>query len=650
MDNLILKTINFLFVPEAALAVVFLIVFIILCIYGYLKVKKCKLFIMDLEQNMEAEFDKCKDKYNPHTFISGKLAAISGIENEVMQIPNIFVSIGILATFLGLGVAIQSAAALLKSNTVELAKLNDVLGIIAFKFQTSVWGIMFSLLFQKIIVNTYFEFKENIVSAMHEKLYEKVRAGIHKTLDEQNGLLEQQIELQKETQQLNQNNMDSLQNLTKEHMDSFAAMMQANMTGFANIMQQSFDKFNQTMQDNFSNYNSSMNDSMQKFSNLTEDYRAISEQFAQNVNNFANETNAQNKLRSQQLAEFNDNLETQKNYLDSQMERFIQNLQDTQEKANESNRDAVLSFNESVKAMEQRFVYNENEYAKQTQDRLGEALDKHLRMISDETICQCRAVSKTVDTLDDTISKAVNMLDATLNVTDEKMSSLQNVVIDFKKTQKQLIEDSALISDNNTKLVASINETQLKNEKLLQDTLEEVKQLLQTQQADNKDLFLGIVEKQNEDAAANINTIIRQLNNNKQSYDSKIGSLLNLLSGKQQEFNDNLASVDANVTKCSENLLELSNYIKNASTETSDLREQFVSRIIKAINNAQKPKTLNNINNLLVKQNELLEGCAENLGVKREELSVNLDKKNNGEIGESFLDRLGAVLNNETAK
>lgn len=650
MDNLILKTINFLFVPEAALAVVFLIVFIILCIYGYLKVKKCKLFIMDLEQNMEAEFDKYKDKYNPHTFISGKLAAISGIENEVMQIPNIFVSIGILATFLGLGVAIQSAAALLKSNTVELAKLNDVLGIIAFKFQTSVWGIMFSLLFQKIIVNTYFEFKENIVSAMHEKLYEKVKAGIHKTLDEQNGLLEQQIELQKETQQLNQNNMDSLQNLTKEHMDSFAAMMQANMTGFANIMQQSFDKFNQTMQDNFSNYNSSMNDSMQKFSNLTEDYRAISEQFAQNVNNFANETNAQNKLRSQQLAEFNDNLETQKNYLDSQMERFIQNLQDTQEKANESNRDAVLSFNESVKAMEQRFVYNENEYAKQTQDRLGEALDKHLRMISDETICQCRAVSKTVDTLDDTISKAVNMLDATLNVTDEKMSSLQNVVIDFKKTQKQLIEDSALISDNNTKLVASINETQLKNEKLLQDTLEEVKQLLQTQQADNKDLFLGIVEKQNEDAAANINTIIRQLNNNKQSYDSKIGSLLNLLSGKQQEFNDNLASVDANVTKCSENLLELSNYIKNASTETSDLREQFVSRIIKAINNAQKPKTLNNINNLLVKQNELLEGCAENLGVKREELSVNLDKKNNGEIGESFLDRLGAVLNNETAK
>ena len=32
MDNLILKTVNFLFVPEAALAVVFLIVFIILCI------------------------------------------------------------------------------------------------------------------------------------------------------------------------------------------------------------------------------------------------------------------------------------------------------------------------------------------------------------------------------------------------------------------------------------------------------------------------------------------------------------------------------------------------------------------------------------------------------------------------------------------
>ena len=34
-----------------------------------------------------------------------------------------------------------------------------------------------------------------------------------------------------------------------------------------------------------------------------------------------------------------------------------------------------------------------------------------------------------------------------------------------------------------------------------------------------------------------------------------------------------------------------------------------------------------------MKQNELLEGCAENLGVKREETSGNSDKKNNGGIG-----------------
>lgn len=45
MDNLILKTVNFLFVPEAALAVVFLIVFIILCIYGYLKEKNANYLL-----------------------------------------------------------------------------------------------------------------------------------------------------------------------------------------------------------------------------------------------------------------------------------------------------------------------------------------------------------------------------------------------------------------------------------------------------------------------------------------------------------------------------------------------------------------------------------------------------------------------------
>ena len=205
------------------------------------------------------------------------------------------------------------------------------------------------------------------------------------------------------------------------------------------------------------------------------------------------------------------------------MEKFIQNLQDTQEKANESNRDAVLSFNESVKAMEQRFIYNENEYARQTQDRLGEALDKHLRMISDETVgqCravsktvdrlgealdkqlqmlsdetagQCRAVSKTVDRLDNTVSNAVNTLDASLNAVDEKMSSLQNAVVDFKNTKKQLLEDSASISDNNTKLVASINKAQLRNEKLCQDILGEIRLLLQAQQACNKETQKQLLE------------------------------------------------------------------------------------------------------------------------------------------------------------
>lgn len=102
--------------------------------------------------------------------------------------------------------------------------------------------------------------------------------------------------------------------------------------------------------------------------------------------------------------------------------------------------------------------------------------------------------SYSVDRLDNTVSNAVNTLDASLNAVDEKMSSLQNVVVDFKDTKKQLLEDSALISDNNTKLVASINETQLRNEKLCQDILGEIRLLLQSQQAFNKEIQKQLLE------------------------------------------------------------------------------------------------------------------------------------------------------------
>ncbi|MCH8491560.1 MAG: hypothetical protein LAT81_16775 [Oceanicaulis sp.] len=66
----------------------------------------------------------------------------------IRTIPNTLISIGKMATFIGLGIAIYDSSELLVgSSEADSEKLLSVLGVIAFKFQTSVYGIFLSLVF-----------------------------------------------------------------------------------------------------------------------------------------------------------------------------------------------------------------------------------------------------------------------------------------------------------------------------------------------------------------------------------------------------------------------------------------------------------------------------------------------------------------------
>jgi len=69
-------------------------------------------------------------------------------------VPSVLVTIGILGTFMGIGLAVQKSLPLLDEHSrVPVAHaLSELLGAIRFKFQTSGWGIVLSLLFTGVRV------------------------------------------------------------------------------------------------------------------------------------------------------------------------------------------------------------------------------------------------------------------------------------------------------------------------------------------------------------------------------------------------------------------------------------------------------------------------------------------------------------------
>ena len=188
MDNIVAQTIKFFFVPEAALAVLFLLIFLLLFGVGIYWAKNCRKSIEYLRDNAESEYEKVRVKMSPELFIKKYLNKISATEGKLEGVPEAFVRIGIVATFLGLGVAIQGSAELLEDEKLELAKLTAVLGVIAFKFQTSVWGICFSLIFRSFIVERYFDFRQETIDYVSDLLYTIERESIRTLLEKQNEL------------------------------------------------------------------------------------------------------------------------------------------------------------------------------------------------------------------------------------------------------------------------------------------------------------------------------------------------------------------------------------------------------------------------------------------------------------------------------
>lgn len=201
MDNLLATTAEFLFIPEASLSTIFLAVFVIVFGMGVFWERGCRAALKDLAENGEVKFAAVRSKVSPEFFVRKSLGKLSAAEAKLEELPNVFVSVGIVATFLGLGVAIQGAAELLQTDKLELARLTAVLGVIAFKFQTSVWGICCSLIFRRLVVERYFEYRQDVVDELYDRLYSSERDGLRALLERQNEFLSEHLQWQRAFEQ-----------------------------------------------------------------------------------------------------------------------------------------------------------------------------------------------------------------------------------------------------------------------------------------------------------------------------------------------------------------------------------------------------------------------------------------------------------------
>ena len=259
MNDQMTQVINFLFVPEATLSVVFLAIFAILLLFGLFIYLKCLHQINALRDNAAEDYENVSRRINPENFIRRRLDKFSALEGILEGIPDFFVSIGILATFIGLGVAIQEASSLLSAEKFEMEKMVGLLGIIAFKFQTSVWGITFSLLFRRFIVERYFNYRQHVLDDVREIIYSKERDSIQTLLEKQNNMLQEELEYRKIADESLMTRLLEIKNQQRENFTTQSEMVEMKFAKLETLHEQHMTKL-QAVYDNLISKLSTMHD------------------------------------------------------------------------------------------------------------------------------------------------------------------------------------------------------------------------------------------------------------------------------------------------------------------------------------------------------------------------------------------------------
>jgi len=165
---------NFLFIApwsnglQEFFSLTILLVFVGGLIALFFITKKLKSLESDIKNSYKNE-----SYYTPINFVKLKMQKIDNYENILNNLPNTLVSIGIIATFIGIGIVMKEAGEVINSahsGSIDLNGLKNLITIIGFKFQTSVWGIFFSLIFMLVVLQPYKNHKDGKINDLIKEL------------------------------------------------------------------------------------------------------------------------------------------------------------------------------------------------------------------------------------------------------------------------------------------------------------------------------------------------------------------------------------------------------------------------------------------------------------------------------------------------
>ena len=478
MDNIVAKTIKFFFVPEAALAVLFLLIFLLLFGVGIYWAKNCRKSIEYLRDNAESEYEKVRAKMSPELFIKKYLNKISATEGKLEGVPEAFVSIGIVATFLGLGVAIQGSAELLEDEKLELAKLTAVLGVIAFKFQTSVWGICFSLIFRSFIVERYFDFRQETIDYVSDLLYTIERESIRTLLEKQNEFLAEQDERHRKAEE----------ERAKIQQAQYETLVTENRQLFTSLLETIIDQHEEN-QVAFERLNSLTNNFLTTFTNevkIFTDHTGVfvetSQEFSNRVEKF--KTDLTDTLNKEFL-----NLTTSNENLGKLHEQHMEEIHLQHERN-------IFHVTEKLDELHQKFYLDSKRYVEDTQHKLGDLLANTLDKVNDGYIRESAEISATIKRLNDNLSTIESRVN---NVTDE-----------FINRQNQFVNEWRNVTETVTDTLENVAKNSQENSNQAVQTYQNLQAVINSMQAVNAENAKNMEESVTE-MQATLNNIFNEL-------------------------------------------------------------------------------------------------------------------------------------------
>ncbi|MCR5833268.1 MAG: hypothetical protein K6G55_01230 [Selenomonadaceae bacterium] len=587
------QVINFLFIPEASISVFFLVVFLVLFIFGAWIYRKSKNELNRFGENAEMMYESVSNKMSPEFFIRKNVEKLSAREGIMEGIPDMFVSIGILATFIGLGVAIQSASDLLSDNNFEMNRLIDLLGIIAFKFQTSVWGIFFSLVFKRFIVEKHFTRKQKIIDDLRETFYEKKRDDIRTLLMTQNQILLTFAQDVEESFTEQRNDLKTIHRDISDYNENFSGYSDINIKFMENTLsyREQMAKLNSRME-NF--MNTFAKELRKSFVNQREDFNSVHQDILNYTNKFAEYTNINNQFVKSTLAyreeiltsnqQFEETLSEQKNILSTL-------LQDMSKSSTSQHND--------FKGLEEKLsdYLSTNKKFMDSALKFGEEVKKFNTCVDDYH----KTVSDTFNRLTDTHEELSNKQYDTLLTIRRAFGDIQKVYIRNESQYKQNIEElQKMFLTNEAKYLSEISERMRDRiDNMLKETGEIFSQTMKASIDKVSEDYNVVLESFNDKFASTIKEVNSSYTNEIQHFGNvtgDLGKVLGEINDRVENLHNELIDEQKNI---GDNTLEAFGKVNKVVDAFNKVAGGQVDAVMKIYN--QVNILMQNINNMNTK-------------------------------------------------